>query len=242
VTLPPFGPIRYGGPKPGAAVVDRHEDDEAPSWASIEEYAPQAPEAVPAVVETEPAPAEAMAAEPEVAEVEAAEAVEDDTGLFDETPVGQEAYAEREAPAWLDAAPAEPVADEPWSAAPEPEAEAEPEPEMTALRPVLPFTGPNDPTPIVNRAIERMTERSTEPHRMTPMRVTPLRQAAIAAPAPAVIGEGNARAVAAALELIAARVRRGELAVPGQMPKNDDPPALAAALAATLSALLGVRD
>jgi hypothetical protein len=102
------------------------------------------------------------------------------------------------------------------------------------------LTGPYDPTPIMNPTIERTTERTTEPHRMTPMRVTPLRPHVAISPT-AVPAEPNARAVAAALEMVAARVRRGELVVSGSMPANDDPPALAAVLAATLAALLGVR-
>src|SRR5579859_3165536 len=73
VTLPPFGPIRYGGPKPGATTIHDtpREDDEAPSWASIEEYVHEAP--APEVAEVEPEP------EPVVAET-----VEDDSGLFDD--------------------------------------------------------------------------------------------------------------------------------------------------------------
>jgi hypothetical protein len=210
VTLPPFGPIRYGGPKPGAAVVTpNREDDEAPTWASIEEYVHATPTA-PEVPEPEPEPVLAEAAI--------------------EPPPQEEAAA---APPWLDAAPAEP----------ESEPEPEPQPELVARRPALPLTGPYDPTPIMNPTIERTTERTiertTEPHRMTPMRVTPLRPAAISPTA--VPAEPNARAVAAALEMIAGRVRRGELVVPGSMPANDDPPALAAVLAATLAALLGVR-
>lgn len=224
VTLPPFGPIRYGGPKPGAAAVI---DDEAPSWAAIEEppldevaastteLAAPEPEPEPVLPEPEPEP------EPEPLPIEALAAP-----APEEEPVEAELLlppvAEREAPAWLDATPATgtPTVDEhSWS-----------------RRPVLPLTGPNDPTPIVNQTIER----TTEPHRMTPMRVTPLRPAAIPAPsAPA--ADGSARAIAAALELIAARVRRGDLVVSGSMPTNDDPPALAAALAATLAALLGVK-
>jgi outer membrane biosynthesis protein TonB len=214
VTLPPFGPIRYGGPKPGAAVVTpSREDDEAPTWASIEEY-----------VHT--------AATPEVADVAEPEP-QDDTGLFAEEPP-QQAETAAPSPPWLDAAPAEPEPEP----APEPEAERdpEPEPELLARRPALPLTGPYDPTPIMNPTIER----TTEPHRMTPMRVTPLRSHVAISPT-AVPAEPNARAVAAALEMVAARVRRGELVVPGSMPANDDPPALAAVLAATVAALLGVR-
>lgn len=215
VTLPPFGPIRYGGPKPGAALITPPpEDDEAPTWASIEEYVQQAP--APEVPEPEPAEAES---EPGAA-AGGSETVEDDAGLFEE-----------------------PM---PWEAsARQPEPEPEPEP-MMARRPVLPLTGPNDPTPIMNpvieRTIERTTERSTEPHRMTPMRVTPLRPSAIPAPSPiSTSSDSNARAIAAALELVAARIRRGDLVVSGSMPSNDDPPALAAVLAATAAALLGVR-
>jgi hypothetical protein len=154
-------------------------------------------------------------AEPEPV-VAAATPVEDDTGLFDdEMPPPVPAIEQREEPM-------------PWEAAPEPE----PEPEPFIRRPVLPLTGPSDPTPIMNQTIER----TTEPHRMTPMRVTPLRPSMAIPPA-----DSNARAVAAALEMIAARVRRGDLVVSGSMPTNDDPPALAAALAATLCALLGVK-
>jgi hypothetical protein len=222
VTLPPFGPIRYGGPKPGAAVITPSpEDDEAPTWASIEEYVHTAPPAseVPDMAEPEPEPD----VEPEPEPVAAEAAVEDDSGLFDETLLPpQEEAASAPAPAWLDAAP------------------AEPEPEPVTRRPVLPLTGPNDPTPIMNQTIERTTERVTEPHRMTPMRVTPLRPSVAISPT-AVPAEPNARAVAAALELIAGRVRRGELVVSGSMPANDDPPALAAVLAATLAAMLGVK-
>lgn len=276
VTLPPFGPIRYGGPKPGATVIApprEREDDEAPTWASIQEYvheAPptEAPEPEPEPVAEEPEPVAAaaepesvtaaepepyvaaepelpylaaepepeqeaiVASEPELVATEAApvagvsETIEDDTGLFDE-----------ELPP-LPSQAAEPM---PWEAAPAPE------PEMITRRPVLPLTGPNDPTPIMNPAIERTierttertTERSTEPHRMTPMRVTPLRPSAIAATS--IPSDPNARAVAAALEMVAARIRRGDLVVSGSMPTNDDPPALAAVLAATAAALLGVR-
>ena len=216
VTLPPFGPIRYGGPKPGAAVTEPspREDDEAPSWASIEEYVHEAP--APEVVEAEPEP------EPEpvleaVLEAEP-EPVVAQAPVVEEVPVVEEA----------------PVAEEPmpWEAA------NEPEPEPVIRRQVLPLTGPSDPTPLMNPTIER----TTEPHRMTPMRVTPLRPAAIPAPTPLAASiDSNARAVAAALEMVAGRVRRGDLVVSGSMPNNDDPPALAAVLAATAAALLGVR-
>ncbi len=235
VTLPPFGPIRYGGPKPGAAVVV---DDEAPSWGSIEEppldeLAPPTaaePEALPEPEPEPMLPIEALAhSEPEEPELALPTPVM--------TPVVEEQAPE--APAWLDAAPQE-LEPEPE---PEPELEAQPEPEPRPWepmmrRPVLPLTGPNDPTPIVNQTIERYTE----PHRMTPMRVTPLRPATIPSPTYTTGGDGNARAIAAALEMIAGRIRRGDLVVQGSMPTNDDPPALAAALAATLAALLGVRN
>jgi hypothetical protein len=247
VTLPPFGPIRYGGPKPGAAVVPppRQEDDEAPTWASIEEYvhtgpaAPEAPEGPEAeLVASEPEPEPYAVAEPEryvaaepepVAEAEPAEAVsetvEDATGLFDDelpVPTAEVEQEQHEEPM-------------PWEAAPEPE------PLPVVRRPVLPLTGPSDPTPIMNPTIER----TTEPHRMTPMRVTPLRPSMAIPPTPTfstASTETNARAVAAALEMVAGRVRRGDLVVSGSMPTNDDPPALAAVLAATAAALLGVRN
>jgi hypothetical protein len=233
VTLPPFGPIRYGGPKPGATVIaPRREDDEAPTWASIEEYAHTTP-ATPEMPEEEQEEvvAEAVVAEPEPVVAEAA--IEDDTGLYDDEPPPAPPLEEA-APAWLDAAPAEPVAERPaepmpWEPVPEPE------PGPMTRRPALPLTGPYDPTPIMNQTIER----TTEPHRMTPMRVTPLRPSMAISPVPT---ESNARAVAAALEMIAGRVRRGELVVSGSMPANDDPPALAAVLAQTLAALLGVRS
>jgi hypothetical protein len=232
VTLPPFGPIRYGGPKPGAAVVtSSQEDDEAPTWASIEEYVHTAP-AAPEVPDPEPVadPAPYVAADPEpepepepepVAAV--SETIEDDTGLFDDELPPPPPVAEHHE---------EPM---PWEAAPE----AEPEPVIR--RPVLPMTGPSDPTPIMNPTIER----TTEPHRMTPMRVTPLRPSMAIPPTPTLTTattESNARAIAAALEMVAARVRRGDLVVTGSMPSNDDPPALAAVLAATAAALLGVRN
>jgi hypothetical protein len=229
VTLPPFGPIRYGGPKPGAAVIPPpREDDEAPTWASIEEYvhtAPAAPEVPEAESVAEPEP------EPEPEPVAAvSETIEDDTGLFDDElpplPPPEVEPQQHEEPM-------------PWEAAPEPE------PEPVVRRPVLPMTGPSDPTPIMNRAIESPTiERTTEPHRMTPMRVTPLRPAMAIPPTPTMTTatDSNARAVAAALEMVAGRVRRGELVVSGSMPSNDDPPALAAVLAATAAALLGVRN
>jgi len=232
VTLPPFGPIRYGGPKPGATVIDDtpREDDEAPSWASIEEYVHEAP--APEVAEVEPEP------EPETV---VAETVEDDTGLFDDVlpppPVAEEPPVLEEPPLLEEPTPVvvEQQRDEPmpWEAR-----EPEPHPEPVIRRPVLPLTGPSDPTPLMNPTIER----STEPHRMTPMRVTPLRPAAIPAPSPLAASiDPTARAVAAALEMVAARVRRGDLVVSGSMPNNDDPPALAAVLAATAAALLGVR-
>jgi hypothetical protein len=227
VTLPPFGPIRYGGPKPGASVATpRQEDDEAPTWASIEEYvhtAPAAPEPEPEP-ETVAEPEPYVAAEPEPEPVAAAsETIEDGTGLFDE-----------ELP------PPPPVAEHhdepmPWDAAPEPE------PAPMIRRPVMPLTGPSDPTPIMNPTIER----TTEPHRMTPMRVTPLRPSMAIPPTPThstATADFNARAIAAALEMVAGRVRRGEVVVSGSMPSNDDPPALAAVLAATAAALLGVRS
>jgi hypothetical protein len=116
-------------------------------------------------------------------------------------------------------------------------------------------------------------DRASAPHRMTPMRVTPLRPTPVAPKAisslplsrtgtpilpmtpvgveatAGIVGgsiptDGNRR-VAAALEEVAARVRRGALIVPGTLPDEDgraerDDDALAAALAATLGALLGV--
>ena len=249
VTLPPFGPIRYGGPKPGEAPTAHREDEEEPTWASIEEYAHTAPaqevaepesESELAAAELEPEPY--VAAQP-VPELEAEEAapetvpepeplvasaapVEDDTGLFDEELPPPPVVEQRDEPM-------------PWEAAPEPE------PEPVMRRPVLPLTGPSDPTPIMNPAIERTIERTTEPHRMTPMRVTPLRPSVIpSTPTPTFTTsmDSNARAIAAALEMVAARVRRGDLVVTGSMPSNDDPPALAAVLAATAAALLGVRS
>jgi hypothetical protein len=54
------------------------------------------------------------------------------------------------------------------------------------------------------------------------------------------IPSASNRAVAAALEAVAAQVRRGELVVDGTVPAGDDNHSLAAALAATLGALLGV--
>jgi hypothetical protein len=112
----------------------------------------------------------------------------------------------------------------------------------------------------------------SSPHRMTPMRVTPLRPTPVAQPSISplplsrsgtpilpmtpvsidamtgvlggVIPSDANRRVAAALEEVAARVRRGALVVPGSLPDSDpdqDDDALAAALAAALGAILGVR-
>lgn len=239
VTLPPFGPIRYGGPKPGTAIsTPAREDDEAPTWASIEEYVHQAPptevpEPEPEALEPEPEPVAAAPELPYVAAEPEPETAVAPAAVTEVEHVEQVQQVEQRD---------EPM---PWEALAH---HATPEPEPMTRRPVLPLTGPNDPTPVMNTAIERTierttertTERSTEPHRMTPMRVTPLRPSAI--PATTIPSDPNARAIAAALEMVAGRVRRGDLIVSGSMPSNDDPPALAAVLAATAAALLGVRS
>jgi hypothetical protein len=49
------------------------------------------------------------------------------------------------------------------------------------------------------------------------------------------------RAVAHALETVAARVRAGQIVIAGQVPIGDDVAALGAAVAAALAALLGVQ-
>jgi hypothetical protein len=101
---------------------------------------------------------------------------------------------------------------------------------VRAQTPVLPMDAV-----LANDAAEEEEEEDVPapaPHRMTPMRVTPMMVSIIPA-------EGN-RAIATALEAVAARVRRGELVVHGTVPETDDTNALAAALAAALGALLGV--
>jgi hypothetical protein len=70
---------------------------------------------------------------------------------------------------------------------------------------------------------------------------TPVRpQSPVDSPAIEMVPSSSNRAVAAALESVAAQVRRGELVVEGTVPSGDDPHSLAAALAAALGALLGV--
>ncbi|HWZ58387.1 MAG TPA: hypothetical protein VNW46_05365 [Gemmatimonadaceae bacterium] len=108
-------------------------------------------------------------------------------------------------------------------------------------------------------ANDSVAESSGAPHRMTPMRVTPIMARPVRAtpvmgmrtpirPQSPVDGSevigvvptaGN-RVVAAALESVAAQVRRGALVVSGAIPEGDDSHSLAAALAAALGALLGV--
>jgi hypothetical protein len=87
------------------------------------------------------------------------------------------------------------------------------------------------------------------PHKMTPMRVTPMMDTRTpihaltpvdGSPIVGMIPMAGNRGVAAALEAVAARVRRGELVVHGTVPETDDTHSLAAALAAVLGALLGV--
>jgi hypothetical protein len=83
------------------------------------------------------------------------------------------------------------------------------------------------------------------PHRMTPMRVTPVlpyrpTPAKGTRPPIEMVPSSSNRAIAAALEAVAAQVRRGELVVEGTVPAGDDNHSLAAALAAALGALLGI--
>jgi hypothetical protein len=58
---------------------------------------------------------------------------------------------------------------------------------------------------------------------------------------PAVPDPAAARAVAGALETVAAQIRAGHLVVTGDVPQGTDEATQAAYLAAALAALLGVR-
>lgn len=82
--------------------------------------------------------------------------------------------------------------------------------------PVVPATPVRSPTPI---GVSSLTPRSI----------------------PALVDIANARAAAEALESVAASIRAGHLIVPGSIPGGTEPEAHAAALAAVLAALLGVR-
>ncbi len=104
---------------------------------------------------------------------------------------------------------------------------------------------PDWATPVVE-ATEAVWPVRTTPVLVTPVTMTPIDQAAIIdegrAPTPvtfrAVPDVGDScRAVAEALESLAAQVRRGELAIAGAVPEGD----VSAAVAAALAALLGVR-
>jgi hypothetical protein len=142
---------------------------------------------------------------------------------------------------------------EPVFAAPEP-AFAEPEPVVAESEPVVdePEPEPADVAPDVFEAI-------AAPHRMTPMRVTPIMPASRrptpvmgmrtpirsltpieGSPIIGLVPSASNRAVATALEEVAAQVRRGALVVEGVVPGGGDNHSLAAALAAALGALLGV--
>jgi hypothetical protein len=82
--------------------------------------------------------------------------------------------------------------------------------------PVIPATPVRSPTPI---GVVSLTPRSI----------------------PALVDIANARAAAEALESVAASIRAGHLIVSGDIPGGTEPEAHAAALAAVLAALLGVR-
>jgi hypothetical protein len=129
---------------------------------------------------------------------------------------------------------------------------------IRSVTPVRAMTPVRDATPIEPAAAVD-SDAVTTPHRMTPMRVTPIMappyrptpvmgtRTPVRPQSPAdgsevigVVPSAANRVVAAALEAVAAQVRRGALVVSGSVPEGDDSHSLAAALAAALGALLGV--
>jgi hypothetical protein len=127
---------------------------------------------------------------------------------------------------------------------------------VRSVTPVRAMTPVREATPVEPAdAVESVAT----PHRMTPMRVTPIMappyrptpvmgmRTPVRPQSPAdgsemigVVPSAANRVVAAALESVAAQVRRGALVVSGAVPEGDDSHSLAAALAAALGALLGV--
>lgn len=93
-------------------------------------------------------------------------------------------------------------------------------------------------TPLSTPVIPRTPVIPATPVRSpTPIGVSSLTPHSI----PALVDIANARAAAEALESVAASIRAGHLIVPGAIPTGTEPEVHAAALAAVLAALLGVR-
>jgi hypothetical protein len=145
------------------------------------------------------------------------------------------------------------VASEPTISAPTPARSRTPVLPMEAIMAMDAAPDAADATETIDTAAD--TPPAT-PHRMTPMRVTPVLpyrptpvagtrtpvrpQTPVDSAAIEMVPSSSNRAVAAALEAVAAQVRRGELVVESTIPAGDDTHSLAAALAAALGALLGI--
>ena len=152
----------------------------------------------------------------------------------------------------------------PWGATPGPIRSVTPPlgvpvapPPVSEYPPVPPFANPRSPTPTHFTAI-------VPPHRSTPLASAPVPPPSMSRPSgratpvrsptpvfvpiptplsvPAVPDLAGARAVAGALETVAAKIRAGHLVVSGEIPEGLDEEATHAGyLAAALAALLGVR-
>jgi len=124
-------------------------------------------------------------------------------------------------------------------------------PPASAYPPLEPMGRPRRPTP--RRVTPVMPHRVITPYSTPaiatrPVRATPVRSptpiyVSIPTPrsVPAVPDPAAARAVAGALETVAAQIRAGHLVVTGDVPQGTDEATQAAYLAAALAALLGVR-
>lgn len=148
----------------------------------------------------------------------------------------------------------------PWGATPGPMRSVTPPlgipvapPPVSEYPPVPPFGNPRSPTPthftsIVPARITPLATAPVEPPRAAG-RPTPVRSPTpvfvpIPTPlsVPAVPDVAGARAVASALETVAAKIRAGHLVVGGEIPEGlDEEASYAGYLAAALAALLGVR-
>jgi hypothetical protein len=148
----------------------------------------------------------------------------------------------------------------PWGATPGPIRSVTPPlgvpvapPPVSGYPPVPPFGNPRSPTPTHFTAI-------VPPRRITPLETAPVPPRNVSRPTPvrsptpvfvpiptplsvpAVPDLAAARAVAGALETVAAKIRAGHLVVSGEIPEGlDQEAAHAGYLAAALAALLGVR-
>jgi hypothetical protein len=124
-------------------------------------------------------------------------------------------------------------------------------PPASAYPPLEPMGRPRSPTP--RRVTPVMPHRVITPYSSPaistrPVRATPVRSptpifVSIPTPrsVPAVPDPAAARAVAGALETVAAQIRAGHLVVTGDVPQGTDEATHAAYLAVALGALLGVR-